>query len=65
MGARKIPGGRRTLAKVPIHDRRVEDVIAAITSFANREDTYGRARPARTYLNAEGELCVLVETYGS
>lgn len=65
MGARRIPGGRRTLTKVPIHDRRVEDVIAAIAPFADRKDNYDRHRSARTYLNAEGELCVLVETYGS
>jgi len=66
MGAtRRIPSGRRTLVKVPIHDRRVEDVIEAIGSFADRTDRHGNARPARTYLNAEGELCLLVEQYGS
>lgn len=65
MKVRRIPSGHRRLVSVPVHDRRIEDIVAALTPFCNRRDSYERERAARCYLDSDGNIAVLVDTYGS
>lgn len=64
-GVRRIPTGKARLVTVIAHDRRVEDVVAALLPYCERKNTTGYDKPARTYIDAEGNIALVVDRYSS